>query len=184
MEVNRFLCFKKKKKRFLKLKSCFLETGACQDQECVCGGGRCRDWYLTRPGGLIPGCRGCWGQWGHLLGVSLPPQAWGSQADGKVKVGSLSSCGSWSEPRAHAWIPCFQKARSRPSTRDSHTLHCFSHGALWSSKPLDRGPLCGQKLQGPIRQHHHLVFLDLGHLYWSLVLCLRDQGSGHYAFLR
>ena len=174
----------KKKKRFLKLKSCFLETGACQDQECVCGGGRCRDWYLTRPGGLIPGCRGCWGQWGHLLGVSLPPQAWGSQADGKVKVGSLSSCGSWSEPRAHACTPGFQKARSRPSTRDSHTLHCFSHGALWSSKPLDRGPLCGQKLQGPIRQHHHLVFLDLGHLYWSLVLCLRDQGSGHYAFLR
>ena len=59
----------------------------------------------------------------------------------------------------------------------SLSLHCFSHGDLWSSKPLDWGPLWGHQLQGPAHQHHQLVFLDLSHLYWSLVLCLRDRGS-------
>lgn len=28
-----------------------------------------------------------------------------------------------------------------------------------------------------VHQHHHLVFLYLGHLYWSLVFCLREGAS-------
>lgn len=35
----------------------------------------------------------------------------------KVRVGSLSSCSSWSEPRAHTCTPCFQKAWSCPLTK-------------------------------------------------------------------
>ena len=48
---------------------------------CVRWGGRCRDWFLTTPRGLIPGCRGCWGQWDRLLGASPPPQAWGRKRE-------------------------------------------------------------------------------------------------------
>ena len=88
MEVNRFLCFKKKKKRFLKLKPCLLgDRGMPGSGVCVRRGGRCRDWYLTPPWGLIAGCRGCWGQWDHLLGVFLHHRPGGAkQTEGEGGV--------------------------------------------------------------------------------------------------
>lgn len=108
MEVNRFLCFKKKK--ILKLKPCLLgDWGMPGSGVCVRRGREVQRLVPNTSSGTHSWMQRLLGAVGSFAGRVSTTTGLGEPSRQKVRVGSLSSCSSWSEPRAHTCTPCFRR---------------------------------------------------------------------------
>lgn len=139
MEVNRFLCFKKKK--ILKLKPCLLgDWGMPGSGVCVRRGREVQRLVPNTSSGTHSWMQRLLGAVGSFAGRVSTTTGLGEPSRQKVRVGSLSSCSSWSEPRAHTCTPCFQKAWSRPPTIAGRKAVPVTLGFHLSLQPGPRTP--------------------------------------------